>query len=67
MNLLTGSITSRLYTDKGESEQGRFALEVASKSLDFYEEYFRKGLPDCLSFFYDLSFFNKTSSKHENP
>ena len=51
MNLLTGSITSRLCTDKGESEQGRFALEVASKSLDFYEEYFRKELSNSLSKF----------------
>lgn len=33
----------RVYTIPGKKEQGRFALEVASKSLTFFEEYF--GIP----------------------
>ena len=35
----------RVYTDIGESEQGRFALDVAAKALDFYEDYFKIKYP----------------------
>ena len=41
----SSGIRLRVYTEKGESEQGRFALEVASKSLDFYEDYFNIKYP----------------------
>uniref|UniRef100_A0A8C4QVC2 Aminopeptidase n=1 Tax=Eptatretus burgeri TaxID=7764 RepID=A0A8C4QVC2_EPTBU len=35
----------RVYTPLGKSEQGRFALEVASKTLPFYKEYFNVPYP----------------------
>ncbi|CAK9301296.1 unnamed protein product [Gordionus sp. m RMFG-2023] len=39
----------RVYTPVGKKEQGRFALEVTVKSLEFYEEYFgiKYELPKC--------------------
>ena len=33
-------ITVRVYTIKGDSEQGRFALEVGAKTLEYFSEYF---------------------------
>lgn len=33
----------RCFTTPGKAEQGRFALEVAVKTLPFYDEYF--GIP----------------------
>merc|ERR1712137_653347 len=30
----------RVYTTPGKSEQGKFALQIATKSLEFYNEYF---------------------------
>ncbi len=33
-------ITVRVYTTKGESEQGRFGLEVGARTLEFFSEYF---------------------------
>ena len=41
----SSGIRLRVYTEKGESEQGRCSLEVASKSLDFYEDYFNIKYP----------------------
>ncbi|XP_069490760.1 puromycin-sensitive aminopeptidase [Ambystoma mexicanum] len=35
----------RVYTPTGKSEQGRFALEVAAKTLPFYKEYFNVPYP----------------------
>jgi aminopeptidase 2 len=35
-------IKVRVYTNKGESEQGRFGLEVAARTLEFFSEYFGK-------------------------
>ena len=35
----------RIYTPLGKAEQGKFALQVAVQSLDFYEEYFRISYP----------------------
>lgn len=42
-------ILVRVYTSKGESKQGTFAIECAVKSLEFYEEYFNipYPLPKC--------------------
>jgi len=42
-------IIVRVYTSKGESAQGKFAVEVAVKSLEFYEDYFNipYPLPKC--------------------
>merc|ERR1711953_1573379 len=39
----------RVYTDKGCSSQGQFALETGVKSLEYYEEYFniKYPLPKC--------------------
>ena len=33
-------ITVRVYTTKGESDQGRFGLEVGARTLEFFSEYF---------------------------
>uniref|UniRef100_A0AAV2J9B0 Peptidase M1 membrane alanine aminopeptidase domain-containing protein n=1 Tax=Knipowitschia caucasica TaxID=637954 RepID=A0AAV2J9B0_KNICA len=33
-------ITVRVYTPVGKAEQGKFALEVATKTLPFYKDYF---------------------------
>ena len=33
-------VVIRVYTPPGKVEQGRFALDAACKTLDFYEEYF---------------------------
>lgn len=33
-------ITVRVYTNEGESEQGRHALNVCAKTLEFFSEYF---------------------------
>ena len=41
----TNGIRMRVYTAVGESEQGRFALEVGVKSLDFYENFFNIRYP----------------------
>lgn len=35
----------RVYTPIGKSEQGRFAMEVAAKALDYYKEYFQIAYP----------------------
>ncbi len=35
----------RIFTTPGKREQGRFALEVAAKCIDFYEEYFGIAYP----------------------
>ncbi|XP_078501725.1 puromycin-sensitive aminopeptidase [Lissotriton helveticus] len=35
----------RVYTPIGKSEQGRFALEVAAKTLPFYKDYFNVPYP----------------------
>lgn len=35
----------RVYTPKGKKEQGLFALEVASKVLPYYKEYFNIAYP----------------------
>lgn len=33
-------VVVRVFTTKGKKQQGRFALDVATRSLDFYEDYF---------------------------
>uniref|UniRef100_A0A671NVQ0 Puromycin-sensitive aminopeptidase n=1 Tax=Sinocyclocheilus anshuiensis TaxID=1608454 RepID=A0A671NVQ0_9TELE len=38
-------VTVRVYTPVGKAEQGRFALEVATKTLPFYKDYFRVPYP----------------------
>ncbi|KAJ4944929.1 hypothetical protein JOQ06_013468 [Pogonophryne albipinna] len=38
-------ITVRVYTPVGKSEQGKFALEVATKTLPFYNDYFNVPYP----------------------
>ncbi|TRY90685.1 hypothetical protein DNTS_002891 [Danionella cerebrum] len=38
-------VTVRVYTPLGKAEQGRFALEVATKTLPFYKEYFSVPYP----------------------
>ena len=49
----TKDVMVRVWTLKGKSEQGQFALETASKALDFYAELF--GIPyplpkyDCIA------------------
>lgn len=35
----------RVYTTPGKKEQGQFSLEVASKALAYYEDYFGVGYP----------------------
>ncbi|KAI8617332.1 peptidase family M1-domain-containing protein [Chytriomyces sp. MP71] len=42
-------ITVRLFTAKGLVEQGRFALGVAARTLEFFSEYFNEAypLPKC--------------------
>uniref|UniRef100_A0A2C9M090 Peptidase M1 membrane alanine aminopeptidase domain-containing protein n=1 Tax=Biomphalaria glabrata TaxID=6526 RepID=A0A2C9M090_BIOGL len=35
----------RVYTPKGKQEQGRFALDVAVKTLPFYKKYFGIAYP----------------------
>lgn len=39
----TNGVVVRVYTPRGKSEQGKFALQVAVKTLPFYTEYF--GIP----------------------
>ena len=39
----SGRVTCRVYTLPGESEQGRFALDLSAKVLDLYADLF--GLP----------------------
>ena len=34
-----------MFTPVGKAEQGQFALEVASKSLDYYRQYFGIAYP----------------------
>lgn len=38
-------IKVRVYTPLGKTDQGKFALDVALKALDFYEEYFGISYP----------------------
>eukprot|EP00794_Sanderia_malayensis_P017827 gene17827-19608_t len=38
-------IQVRVYTPLGKAEQGQFALQVATKTLPFYKEYFGIGYP----------------------
>uniref|UniRef100_A0A674P9K5 Aminopeptidase n=1 Tax=Takifugu rubripes TaxID=31033 RepID=A0A674P9K5_TAKRU len=38
-------VTVRVYTPVGKAEQGKFALEVATKTLPFYKEYFSVPYP----------------------
>ncbi|XP_046899629.1 puromycin-sensitive aminopeptidase isoform X5 [Hypomesus transpacificus] len=38
-------ITVRVYTPIGKAEQGKFALEVATKTLPFYKDYFSVPYP----------------------
>ncbi|XP_039666978.1 puromycin-sensitive aminopeptidase [Perca fluviatilis] len=38
-------ITVRVYTPVGKAEQGKFALEVATKTLPFYKDYFNVPYP----------------------
>uniref|UniRef100_A0A9J8AWF0 Aminopeptidase n=1 Tax=Cyprinus carpio carpio TaxID=630221 RepID=A0A9J8AWF0_CYPCA len=38
-------VTVRVYTPVGKAEQGRFALEVATKTLPFYKDYFSVPYP----------------------
>ncbi|KAJ3387394.1 hypothetical protein HDU92_001972 [Lobulomyces angularis] len=38
-------ITVRVYTNKGESEMGRFSLEVAARTLEYFSEYFDCAYP----------------------
>lgn len=38
-------VVVRVYTPKGKTEQGRFALEVATKVLPYYKEYFNIAYP----------------------
>ena len=33
-------VVVRVYTDKGSSSQGQFALDTGVKSLEYYEDYF---------------------------
>ena len=39
------AIPVRVYTQLGKTEQGRFALDVAVRCLDFMEEYFKIAYP----------------------
>ena len=38
-------IKVRVYTTKGKKSQGKFALECATRAIDFYEEYFQVEYP----------------------
>ena len=38
-------IPVRVYTPLGKAEQGKFALDVAVRCLDFYERYFKIEYP----------------------
>uniref|UniRef100_A0A667ZW01 Aminopeptidase n=1 Tax=Myripristis murdjan TaxID=586833 RepID=A0A667ZW01_9TELE len=38
-------VTVRVYTPIGKAEQGKFALEVATKTLPFYKDYFNVPYP----------------------
>lgn len=38
-------VSVRVFTPPGKSEQGRFSLEVAAKSLDFYDDFFGEKYP----------------------
>ncbi|XP_062304787.1 puromycin-sensitive aminopeptidase isoform X4 [Osmerus eperlanus] len=38
-------VTVRVYTPMGKAEQGKFALEVATKTLPFYKDYFSVPYP----------------------
>lgn len=38
-------VTVRVYTPKNKKQQGKFALEVAVKTLEFFESYFRIPYP----------------------
>ena len=41
----TNGVTVRVYTPIGKEEQGRFALDVAARTLSFFEEYFAIAYP----------------------
>ncbi|CAI9616950.1 unnamed protein product [Staurois parvus] len=41
----TDGILVRVYTPVGKAEQGKFALEVAAKTLPFYKDYFNVPYP----------------------
>lgn len=41
----TDGVLVRVYTPRGKKEQGRFALEVATKVLPYYKEYFNIAYP----------------------
>lgn len=38
-------ITVRVYTTIGDVEQGRFGLEVAARTLEYFSEYFDYAYP----------------------
>ena len=38
-------VLHRVYTPKGKSEQGKFALDVSIKTLPFYNKYFKIAYP----------------------
>jgi puromycin-sensitive aminopeptidase len=41
----SNGVLIRVYTPQGKSEQGKFALEVAKKTLPFYHKYFNVDYP----------------------
>jgi aminopeptidase N len=41
----THGVTVRIFTPPGRAEEGRFALDVGIKSLDFYDDYFQVPYP----------------------
>ncbi|RYY87618.1 hypothetical protein EON63_03825 [archaeon] len=38
---ITGGVTLRVFSPPGRAEQGRFALDVGVRSLDFYDDFFK--------------------------
>ena len=40
-----GGITIRVFSPPGRAHQGKFALDVAERALDFYNEYFKLPYP----------------------
>ena len=50
---IEGGITIRVFTPVGKKEQGRFALDVAAKTLPYYSNYFQIPYPlpklDCIA------------------
>lgn len=41
----TDGVLVRVYTPRGKKQQGQFALEVATKVLPYYKEYFNIAYP----------------------